>query len=112
MSGRFDQQCSVTVSNDGDVIVVAVAGDLDRSSSAGMADAVRTAVEAGSDVLIDVCAAQVIDSAALGELIGLHRTAVESDVSLSIAIDDFQRRLFDIAGLSGYLDLVSAGTRE
>lgn len=110
MGSRYEHRFAMTVGYDDDRAFITVDGDLDRASASEFEAAVLVLIGSTPCVTVDITSATMIDSAALGAFIKLHRRAEETDDRLEIIIGpDYQQRLFDVAGLSGYLHLQQSG---
>lgn len=107
MPDRPVHRLSIEVERERDVARVVVDGDLDRYSASELRDVGMDLVEACSHFSVDVVAASVIDSSALGVLIELQRAAgVRGCVFQVIIGPSFQHTLFTTTGLADYFDLV------
>ena len=111
MSSRFDHRFDMGVSDTADGgVKIEVNGDVDRSSVTAFERAVLDRMAHRSSVVADVSGASMIDSAALAALVRLHETARDHDVRFEVEVGfGFQRRLFDVAGLSDHVNLVTKG---
>ncbi|MGA9277026.1 STAS domain-containing protein [Ilumatobacter sp.] len=84
-----------------------VTGDLIRDSVPLLFETVRAILTGGDRVVIDLTATTMIDSAALGCAARLHQVATERGVSVEFVTGrNFQRRVFEVANLDGYLQIV------
>jgi anti-sigma B factor antagonist len=85
---------------------VTVFGELDAISSRALLDAVDVLVEGNpGDTTIDVGEATFIDAGGLGGLVTVHSRLTALGASLNVVgANARQRRLFDIVGLSAWLD--------
>lgn len=103
-----DHRFRMTLDDHGDRDVeIVVRGDFDRAGVGEFEDAATRRLEGGSRVTADITGVSLIDSAALAALVRLHRLSADHDGRFDIAIGPaYQRRLFDIAGLSTHLNLV------
>ncbi len=96
----------MTVSMTNDCVTIEVVGDFDRAAVKEFEDAVRQQMARASVVVADVSGSSLIASAALAAIVRLHHSAVERDARFEVLIaPGTQQRLFDIAGLSDYLNL-------
>lgn len=106
MGSRFEHRFAITIGYTEASATVTIDGDLDRASVTEFESATRTLIGSVPLVVIDVRAATLIDSAALGALIKLHRHADDVSGRLEILTGPpYQQVLFDTAGLSNYLDV-------
>ncbi|MEP1125763.1 MAG: STAS domain-containing protein [Ilumatobacter sp.] len=109
MSGRSTHHLSIEVERGRNAARLVVDGDLDRSSTGELRDIGIGLVDACEHVSVDVVAASVIDSAALGVLIELHRAARAAGCRFDVTIGPaHQRTLFATTGLDDYIDLIQA----
>ena len=84
----------------GDVLVLAVFGEVDIATAPELAQAVRS-VSMARRVVIDLTGTTFIDSTGIHALEGAHRELVKQEVELSIIrpADRLVSRVFEIAGL-------------
>ncbi len=108
MSGRA-HHLSIEVERERSAARLVVEGDLDRSSAGELRDLGMNLVDTCGHVTVDVVAASVIDSAALGVLIELNRAARAAGRGFDVTIGPaYQRTLFATTGLDDYIDLIQA----
>ena len=88
---------------DGDVVVVSVAGELDLVTAPDLNDALATA--AGSrGLVVDLREVEFIDSSGLAVLVNLNRTAARSGTTLAfVSAASRVQSTFAITGLSSVL---------
>lgn len=93
--------------------MVAAHGDLDRFTTPELSVPSRDALADGLDLTIDLTDTAVIDSSAIGEIVGLQKLATTSGVDMTVVIKPgYQYRLFEVTGLTEYLTLTASdGTR-
>lgn len=102
----------MTVSTTNERVTIEVVGDFDRASVKEFEEAARQQMTGESVVVADVSGSSLIASSALAAIVRLHRTADERDGRFEVLIGpDYQQRLFDIAGLSGYLNFAEGRPR-
>ena len=91
--------------------IVRVAGDFDRSRVADFDAACTPLVERVSELVVDVSATDVIDSAALGALIRLRRDVEAGGGRLRTVVGrPFQARVMAITGLVDHLQVDDRST--
>ncbi len=81
---------------------VVVRGELDSFSAVQLSDSLAPRLLAGA-VVLDLRAVTFIDSRGLAALLQVHRSAEESGGCVRMIAGRRVRRLFDLAGLDGYL---------
>ncbi len=109
MSGRSTHHLSIEVVRERNAARLVVDGDLDRSSAGELRDLGIDLVDTCSHVNVDLVAASVIDSSALGVLIELNRAAPAAGCGFDVTIGPaYQRTLFATTGLDDYFDLIQA----
>lgn len=98
---------SLRTSREGDVVVVAVEGQLVAGNRQQLREAVMNEVERGArSVVIDFVDTGYIDSAGLGVLVSLSKKLREADASLRlIHLNEDLRTLFELTRLDTLFDL-------
>jgi len=81
---------------------VVVRGELDAFSAAQLSDALAPRLT-GETLVLDLRAVTFIDSRGLAALLQVHRNAEQSGGAVQMIASRRVRRLFEIAGLDGYL---------
>jgi anti-sigma B factor antagonist len=86
MTDKDQHRFTVTPLPDGDGhVVIAVTGEVDTFTSAGLRDALTEAIENGaSDIVLDVSGMEFIDSTGLGVLVGALKRLQERDGTLTL----------------------------
>ena len=81
-----------------------VVGEIDAHTAPSLAAAI--AGDGRSDLLLDMAGVEFVDSSGLRVLIDAHQQALEQGNSLTLASpSDAVRRLLDISGVEGYLNI-------
>jgi len=98
---------SVETCRSGDVIVVHCEGRIVyRDEAAALSRVVTEALQHGKEIILDLAAVPMIDSAGLGELVVLHMSADRSGNSLKLAgPSPLLCELFDLTNLSSLFEI-------
>ncbi len=82
---------------------IVASGEIDAHTAPTLADAISAA---GNDVRLDLAAVEFVDSSGLRVLIEAHQRLADRGGGLHIvAVSDPVRRLVEISGVDGYLDI-------
>src|ERR1700683_4602187 len=97
----------VEVSPEGNVIVLAIGGELDLSSSAALEDEIAKAVQGdAARLVIDLRELEFVDSTGLGVLVKANQLAVDAGREFGLVRGGPQvERLLDLTGLSDPLTI-------
>ncbi|MCD9622712.1 STAS domain-containing protein [Rhabdothermincola salaria] len=108
MSADLDQPLKIVVSSEGDTVVVSLTGELDPHTVPMLADELDDAIDGGAtSVALDLSGLTFIDSSGLRVVIATHRRLEESGGRLVLrAPSDTVRRLLELTGLLGHIDIV------
>jgi anti-sigma B factor antagonist len=95
--------------------VVSVSGEVDLATSPELRDALNAALEASTQVVIDLSQVSFLDSTGLGVLVQAHQRAEAEGASLRLVVTESSvRRVIDVTGLSRVFSLhdsLGAATR-
>ncbi len=109
MASHVEHRFRMNVSHDGGGVRIDVFGDLDSVAAPELSVEADNAFATSARVVVDLCGASIVDSAALRALIRLHRFAEEQSRRFEIVIGPrYQHVMFDTAGLSEHLHIVSS----
>jgi anti-sigma B factor antagonist len=105
-----EEMMSLTVLHDGGVVIVAVTGEIDLATAAGLRDALSAELAAGPDVLIiDLDGVEFFTSVGLTTLALTQRSAQERGVTLRvIATSRATLRPLQITGMADDLALYAS----
>jgi anti-anti-sigma factor len=99
------------VRQDGGVCVVALTGDHDLSSAAGLTEALGRASSAQA-IVIDLSGTAFVDSAVLGVLIASHRETVAAGKRWALVVGSGSgaavRRILELTGLDSVMPVYGA----
>jgi len=89
--------------------VVSIDGHLDANSARGLMRAIRRLLQSGlRRCILDLTAVDAVDSAGFGTLIGSVRKIEEAGgTSIVVCANPTVRRLFEIAGVTRFVPVVS-----
>jgi anti-sigma B factor antagonist len=100
---------SIDVVQEGNRSVLNLSGELDLATVGELEDALRTRLEAGEDVVVDLRGLAFMDSSGVRALVGAHQAAEGGDGSLTIVraprgneVD----RVIDVSGIATALGMV------
>ena len=100
---------SIDVAQEGNRSVLNLSGELDLATVGELEDALRTRLEAGEDVVVDLRGLAFMDSSGVRALVGAHQSAEGGDGSLTIVrapqgseVD----RVIDVSGIATALGMV------
>ena len=100
---------SIDVAEQGNRSVLNLSGELDLATVGELEDALRTRLEAGEDVVVDLRGLAFMDSSGVRALVGAHQSAESGDGSLTIVraprgseVD----RVIDVSGIATALGMV------
>ena len=104
-----DLDFSISETTDGDVHVVAVAGQADLHTASDLRAAIATTIGAGAaNVVVDLSETTFIDSMALGVLLGALKRLAPLEGRIAIACPNASlRRIFEITSLDRVLDVTA-----
>ncbi|HEY0933732.1 MAG TPA: STAS domain-containing protein [Trebonia sp.] len=88
----MDDELSVTVRRERDVVIVEVTGDIDLSTVAGLRERLFALADSGQPLIIDLNRITFIDSTGLGVLVGVARRASVHGGSLHVVCSRPQTR--------------------
>lgn len=95
-----DDLLQITSSSDG----LVVSGEIDAHTAPALAAAI--ADTNGATIVVDLAGVEFVDSSGLRVLIDAHQQALDDDRALRLVNpSDAVRRLFDISGVDGYLNV-------
>ena len=92
----------ISVTDDGDVTVVAVAGELDVATAPSLREELYRVIDRGvSKICVDLADMDFIDSTGLGVLVGALKRVKEREGSLVLrSLPPSAQRVFEITGLT------------
>lgn len=92
----------VSVSDDGDTTVVAVAGELDVATAPALREELYRVIDRGvATIVVDLADMDFIDSTGLGVLVGALKRVKERDGALELrSLPSAAQRVFEITGLT------------
>jgi anti-sigma B factor antagonist len=100
---------SIDVAQEGNRSVLNLSGELDLATVGELEDALRTRLEGGEDVVVDLRGLAFMDSSGVRALVGAHQSAESGDGSLTIVraprgseVD----RVIDVSGVATALGMV------
>jgi anti-anti-sigma factor len=109
MSDADDLPFDVRLVSTGDSTVLAFSGDLDLTAAAEASQAIERAQNGGGAVVIDLRDLRFIDSSGLRVILEAQRRAAGDGGTLSVAPGNGGvRRVFELSGVAGLLELVDA----
>jgi anti-sigma B factor antagonist len=86
--------------------VLSVTGEVDLATSPELQNALDTALEGSTEVVIDLSQVTFLDSTGLGVLVRAHRRAGEQGARLRLVVTESTvRRVIDVTGLAGVFSL-------
>jgi anti-sigma B factor antagonist len=100
---------SIDVAQEGNRSVLNLSGELDLATVGELEDALRTRLEAGEDVVVDLRGLAFMDSSGVRALVGAHQSAEGGDGSLTIvraARGSEVDRVVDVSGIAPALGMV------
>jgi anti-anti-sigma factor len=92
---------------DGPRLVLAVRGEIDLATVGGLQDALRRAAEADSDVWVDLCEVEFMDSTGLTALVACQR-AIDGRLTVVCPPGGPVRRTLEVSGLHEILHVVGS----
>lgn len=98
----MDEAFAVDERDDGDLVHVAVRGELDVATAPTLREHLLATVErATGPVVVDLLGVTFIDSTALGVLIGAKDRADQRDIDLRLVVEEARiMKIFEITGLT------------
>jgi anti-sigma B factor antagonist len=100
---------SIDVAQEGNRSVLNLSGELDLATVGELEDALRTRLEAGEEVVVDLRGLAFMDSSGVRALVGAHQSAAGGDGSLLIvraARGSEVDRVIDVSGIATALGMV------
>jgi anti-sigma B factor antagonist len=93
---------------DSGVIVVSLTGEHDLSTAPALRERLEAALDERTPIVVNLSAAEFIDSSIIGVLLDLHRRADEAGIGFATALEDGAppvRRVLEITGLDENLPI-------
>ncbi|HZQ58403.1 MAG TPA: STAS domain-containing protein [Acidimicrobiales bacterium] len=106
MSYVTGEALRISIGADDRAQVVALSGDVDFGTGAAVLDCVTDLAQRGADVVIDLSAAEFMDSAGLAALLGARRAAARSGRAFTLRHPPrFIARVLAVSGIDRLVDV-------